>query len=280
MEDKSENPSWEWTEPSNEEFEEKRKTANFYRLYTILDGKTVNLYKFWGENDDYAKQVLDLYKKTHSDTEDVFYGTSGYVVDPDGTRWDSLSESLARNDKENVFKKISGFFKYSVFRKLGDFWFDVKDAFRRAFTRHSIEESWSLYDHILSDMKYNLKKMAEHHMGCPTFICDRARERLGKERPMDGDYDGETMALAEKMWYDELMNLREAVLAYDYYRSYGIVDENDEDMDDIVEKYKDTLPYKPGTNKVFDYEKLNELALGKWNYIWNWMKEYGESLWD
>jgi hypothetical protein len=44
--------------------------------------------------------------------------------------------------------------------------------------------------------------------------------------------------------------------------------------------YRKTIPYKPGTYEEINYTKLSKLQKKYWNKIWNWVKEYGESLWD
>lgn len=275
----NQNGNWDWEEPTNEEFELLRKNLTFYRIYTIVDGKSVNLFKFWHKNEEEALRVLNTFKECHPKYGDnCFYSTSGYVMDPDGTRHDTLFEDI--HDKDGFFTKIHDFFVYSIPRFVSDFWFKVKDTIYFIRHDHSMKESWSLDTHLLEDLKFNLKKLSESHTGCPNFMCDRARAELKKPVKDEWDYEEDEMKLASKMWSEELNTLRENVLLYEYYSGYGIVSDDDKDMKLIEMKYKDTLPYKPGTNKGFDYEKLNSLAKERWENIWNWIKEYGESLWD
>jgi hypothetical protein len=270
---------WSWEEPSSEDFENMRKNFTFYRIYTIEDGKSKNLFKFWHINDSEALRVLNLFKESHPEYGDnCFYSTSGYYMDQDGSRHDTLFEN--DNKKDGIFMKIFDFFRYTIPLSLSDFWFKIKDTFYFFRHGHSMTESWSIDSHLLEDLKFNLKKLSENMNGCPTFMCERARSELKKPDKEEWNYDDEEMELAMNMWKNELDNLRENVLLYEYYSGYGIVDEKDEDMKLIDSKYRDTLPYKPGTNKGFDYEKLSALSKERWENIWNWIKEYGESLWD
>lgn len=268
---------WSWNEPTNEEFEKLRKNFTFYRIYTVENGKSKNLFKFWHVSDSDALRVLNLFKESHPEYGDnCFYSTSGYFIDPDGSRHDTLFE----ND-ENKCKKRKIKFSFSDFWfRVKDFWFRVKDTFYFFRHGHSMKESWSIDSHLLEDLRFNLKKLAENTNGCPTFICERAKFELNKTDKEEWNYDNDEMELAMKMWIDELNKLRENVLLYEYYDGYGIVEEDDKEMVEIDRKYRDTLPYKPGTKNEFDFPKLRELAKERWDNIWNWIKEYGESLWD
>jgi hypothetical protein len=88
------------------------------------------------------------------------------------------------------------------------------------------------------------------------------------------------MELASKEWKRELLELRNNIMLYLYYDNCGIIDENDYKMIAIDSVYRKTIPYKPGTYKEINYIKLSKLQKKYWNKIWNWIKEYGESLWD
>lgn len=268
---------WSWDEPSNDEFEKLRKNFTFYRIYTVENGKSKNLFKFWHVSDSDALRVLNLFKESHPEYGDnCFYSTSGYFIDPDGSRHDTLFE----NDENKCKKRKIKFSFYDFWFMVKDFWLRAKDTFYFFRHGHSMKESWSIDSHLLEDLRFNLKKLAENTNGCPTFICERAKYELKRPDKEEWEYDDDEMELAMKMWIDELNKLRENVLLYEYYDGYGIVEEDDKEMMEIDRKYRDTLPYKPGTKNEFDYPKLRELAKERWDNIWNWIKEYGESLWD
>ena len=75
-----------------------------------------------------------------------------------------------------------------------------------------------------------------------------------------------------------LKALVDHVRAYLYFSNYGIVDDNDAEMVEYDKIHSSELPYKLGTYKEIDYVKNGEIVMQHWNAIWDWIKEYGESL--
>ena len=276
---------WSWSEPSNEEFDAKRKTQVFYKLYYIKDGEPRTVYKFWAKNDDEALEVKDAYEKAfaYAEADELFYSTSGYVVNPDGTRSDGIFEGefeKLRGNKSNFFLKLLNALRYRLPARIHDAWFHLKDTFHFWRHNHSMTEYWSLDSHMLEDLRHNIPLLIENSHGCPTPFCEEAREKLDKTDSKPGEYDKDVMDLAMTLWRNELTSLLEHVLLYCYYSDFGIVHDGDEQMERIERKYISTLPYKPGTYKEFDYEKLHGMAKENWNFVWDWIKENGEMLWD
>ena len=94
------------------------------------------------------------------------------------------------------------------------------------------------------------------------------------------DYTEDEWKLGKKLRADEYDRMLEYVALYDYYSNFGIT--NKELVDDVEafeNKWKKTLPIKPGTYRDFDYKKLDALADKYWNKIWEWMRTYGRALW-
>lgn len=258
--EKADNKKWSWTEPSEEEFERRRKTETFYRIYEKNEelGDIV-LYKFWAKGEDEALSVYREYlgNMVGKDVSNVFYSTSGYIVDPDGTRHDTFRHSYAAfKRKSGVFGKMRRLW-WRTFGRISDLWFRLKDAFRRFFTGHSITESWDLMYHVLDDLEYNLPKMTENLQGYPSF-------------------DGMTI----EKWKDELSGFLLHVKLFRFYESYGIVDENDKEEVAFRDRWIGTIRTKPGTDGEIDYERLAELQNSEWNSIMDFMKKWGRSLWD
>lgn len=267
---------WSWTEPTNEEFDAKRRDFTFFRIYVPGEDKDDEvLYKFWAKSRDEAISVLEEYKKDHPDEKrKLFYSTSGYLVDPDGKRHDDFYSWLGLRKKKGWFKKVVSFVKYNIFEKARNFWFEVKDTWYFIRHKHSMTEYWSIDCHILDDLVFNLDRLSRNVHGCPTRICDEVRKSMKKGTEDDDAYD-----TAMEIWKKELSEFREHILLYMYYRDYGIIHDT-KLMGWIDEKYRDTLPYLPETNKEFDYQKLSELTREQWNIIWDTMKRIGEELWD
>lgn len=269
--------NWEWCEPSNEEFEKRRLKENFYKIYFIdSEGKHQTVYKFWAKDDNSAYRMLNKFKKFNKHTGvEYFYSSSGYFIDCNGERFDSLYDGdFSKIEEESLFHEIFYFFRYRLTEKIKNLLFEVKDIFYYIKHKHSIREIWSIDKHMLQDLKFNLKKLAENHHGVPQFIIDRIKKKNNCKN------HSTLMELASKEWTRELLELRNNIMLYFYYEDYGIIDENDYEMVLINAMYEKTIPHKPGTNKELDYIKLSKLQKKYWNEIWNWIKEYGESLWD
>lgn len=268
--------NWEWHEPSNEEFEKRRKKENFYKIYFIdSEGKHQTVYKFWAKDDNFAYRILNKFKKLNKHTGvEYFYSSSGYFINCNGERFDSLYDGcFSKREKESLFKEIF-YFTYRLTGKIKNLLFEIKDIFYYIKNKHSIRETWSIDKHMLQDLKFNLKKLAKNHHGVPQFIIDRIKKDSNCKN------DDTLMELASKEWTRELLKLRNNIMLYFYYDNYGIIDENDSEMAIIDAAYRKTIPYKPGTYKEINYIKLSKLQKKYWNEIWNWIKEYGESLWD
>ena len=93
---------WNWTEATNEEFNARRMTETYYRIYHIVDGHDVNVYKFWAKSRDDAYAVLTNYRLDHVDGNTYFYSTSGYYgITGDDRRFDTLFELTDAPDKQN-----------------------------------------------------------------------------------------------------------------------------------------------------------------------------------
>ena len=255
------NDRWIWNEPSSEEFNRRRKEETFYRIYHVLEnGDSFVDYKFWAKNGNEAHRVLISWRMSGKAVPGVeyFYSTSGYYMDSNGTRYDDMSDMMA-NERSRMGKLRTAFksieiFLYRAFGKVGETWRGFKDAIRRAFTGHSIIESWDLMDHVLSDLEYNLPIMIKYTNSHPDTLT----------------YD---------QWTGVLSDLLLHVKLYRFYTNYGIAGDSEEDRKFEAEWAK-TIPTIPGTNGELDYKRLHEMTSSEWNSIIDTLREWGPSLWD
>ena len=130
--------------------------------------------------------------------------------------------------------------------------------------KHQISEWWSIDYHMLEDLEYNLPILIKKSHTYPACFDETVKGT--DKKPWDA-------------WKDELRKLLLHVRLYNYYRDHGHVDSKNKVMLKIHKEYKDTLPYHKGS-RDFDYVKLMELTKQHWDAIWDWMKEYGQALWD
>lgn len=272
---------WSWEEPSDEEFDRRRMSETFFRIFYVGKGKKeISVYKFWASGDKEAKKVLDAYKADHDDGKEYSFDTSGYYMGSDRKRYDSMSEMLDDHRKRKKGKKTPKKPKKVSPKPEA---VSKKDLAYYARHRHSPNEWWDIEWHILDDLKFNVPILIEKCHGCPNEFWFRARVEKHpdeKTRPTDLNPTNEEVDRGMELWKEELERLLENIRLYQFYEGYGYFDKKDKLMSKIAEKYGDTIPYVPGTNRRIDYLKLDKLQEKAWNSIWDWLKEYGQALWD
>jgi hypothetical protein len=158
--------------------------------------------------------------------------------------------------------------------KLNDQKYKFNDLYYLIKNKHNTNESWDISHHILTDILYNIPILIKTKHGIPCYFLSKVKEDVAS------DYTKEEWKKAEEIYDNELKKLILYVRLYYFYSDYGIVDKKDKEMQKIYNEYKDTIPYEKGTYKQIDYKKLSELQMKYWNLIWDWMKEYGQMIWD
>ena len=276
---------------------------NKYRIfYKDQTGKRVQVSVFWASDASAAKTELDVFLKKNAlvnpdDCREYFYGSSGGIICDRGNgmeeEFDDFGESM--QEDETLLEKIKYFFMPVVWKlrdiryAFADFWYWFRHYDMRTNRSHQRSESWNLDSAVLDMLEFNIPIIMRDKNGVPNEFCVRARAKLhegetgfdvsGSFRTNPNSSDTE-MELASKMWDEELGRMLLHIRLYRYYSDYGISDgENDPAYVEIDRKYKDTIPYVPGTDSEIDYAKAGELIQREWRAIWEWMTEYGQSLW-
>ncbi len=134
-------------------------------------------------------------------------------------------------------------------------------------------ESWNLFDHILDDIAVSGKKLAENLHGYPVEYIDIAKSKIAGSPEDYDNYNGIVSSLASTLWKQDIEYIVDLVMLYRYYNDCGIVDPRDKNMLETERKYKNTLPYKEGTDQEIDYKKLSELQMECWKKICAWMEK-------
>lgn len=149
--------------------------------------------------------------------------------------------------------------------KFYDLEHDVENYTNMINDKHQISEYWSIDYHMLEDLKYNIPLLIKKGHTYPAYYDEKVKGT--NKKPWD-------------LWKEDLKELLLNVNLYLYYKNYGHIDNNDKQLVAVHKKYKDTIPIYPGTKRDIDYTKLYELMQKHWNYVWDWIKEYGQALWD
>lgn len=94
-------------------------------------------------------------------------------------------------------------------------------------------------------------------------------------------YGHNVMKRAEEIQNAELNYLLLNARLYKYYSDFAIIDRNNPEEVLLDLHWHHTLPLVPGSYDIIsDYSKLNHLAQERWNNVWDWIKKYGQRLWD
>ncbi len=282
----------------------KPKDNKKYVIYRIDDTDTdafsehfpkkIIMQKFFAENDAEAFKYLKDYRKIANKAYTYYYGEAEehVIVDENGNKksYNSVHEMHKEWLKDrNIWEKIKTELDVR-WSKIMDGWYWLKYLWYYIRTGHDYRASWSLDSHLLNEIVWNLKILKNDDIGCSPLFLDKARAEIHKGEKdfnieeyavkMNYDYTEDEWKLGKKLRADEYDKMLEYVALYDYYSNFGIT--NKELVDDVEafeNKWKKTLPIKPGTYRDFDYKKLDALADKYWNKIWEWIRTYGKVLW-
>ena len=259
-----------------------------YRIFRLeKDEKTgemkqINMIRFWAKDDAEAYKKLKEYVKVANRKYHYFYDTGLNYIAPDGKRFDTMEEMMADHKREGLLDKI-GFWFYCKKMRFIDLSFKIKEAWRRVKYCHDLSESFGLDNHLLNDIIYNIPIILKKCDGCPQEYIDLALKNAGKseeeaKKMVYEGYPDEIFKEATRLLHEEINRMYLYARLYVYYSGYGIIDEKDEAMVEIDRKYRNTIPYVPGTYKRIDYKKLDVLVKSNWNKMWNWMQKNGHLL--
>lgn len=283
-----------------------KKYKIFYTDKTT--GKSVFVTEFYAESRDAAENILNKYSADHKeDGNEYYYSGRFYYTEKNGKNmeFNSIKEMLEfKNEKISFIEKIKDkwndiciwfsvktekFKRIKYFLQDLIFWLKNYNSFNN--TSHMRSEAWSLYDHILNDIAFNIpamKNTIDRGHGIPCIYCDTAREIIKKENenykiPENSySYTHEELTLAKSLWFNELDNLLRTIGMYYLYENYGHLSDDEYKLyklDKPKEEYTKLIPYYPGTKNDINYTKLRELSSKAWSDIWNWIDKHGQNLW-
>ena len=272
------------------------KPGLFKKPYVTTE--KITMVKFYAKDDDDARAFLKEYKKAANREYDYYFESySPVCVIGDDGKCREYEDHFAywADDKAKTFilKRIWDAITFELWYWFIDrpnhvrYW--VRDLIYWMRTRHDYRESWSLDMHVLDDLIWNIPILIKNKHGLAGPFLDKAvKETHKKEKNFDikewnkthYEYTDEEEKLAEKYQNEEFGRLVEYVKLYKYYLDSGVVDETNEEEVAFGNKWRYTLPIIEGTYDSFDYEKLQALTNRYWNKIWDWMRLFGQTLWD
>lgn len=145
-------------------------------------------------------------------------------------------------------------------------------------TGHAISEHWGLGEHLLEDLKYNLKKLIEVKHGVSfQFINEVVLEEHKDEPGFDLD-----------KWFEKNYEIPEEI----HDKAKKRCNEIYQHIIDLIDKYAFYSLNGPEPEKEYpkialegswnetDYAKMSEISKECWDEIWKLVSKYGQSMWD
>lgn len=159
-----------------------------------------------------------------------------------------------------------------------DFSFNRRNIKNFKKTGHAIYEHWGLAEHLLGDLKYNLKKLIEVKSGVSfQFIEEVVKDEHKDDQNFDLD-----------KWFEQNYNIPDEIHEKAKVRCYELY----QHIIDLIDKYAFYAMNGPEPDKEYpniflegsydelDYKKMNEVSVQCWNEIWDLVKKYGNSMGD
>lgn len=260
-----------------------------FKIFSVQNGTQTIIETFWTADKNSAyNRLIETRKKMN--TKDIFFDSMYNCIskNDDGTIsvYDSISEMFKLNDTpdSSVVDDDESPYEFAKREKdamLKDIKFFIDHYDHVSCSSHMRNESWSLDTHMLSDLEFNIPIIKEEANGVPQNFVDKACEMLHnsyEELSKDKESDDKMFNLAKKLWHEELDNMLHHIWLYDYYSDYGVIDDNASDeKKEFLKNYK--IPMEDGRFDVVDYAKISGMVEAEWKAIWEWMTEYGRSLW-
>ena len=247
------------------------------------------------DRDEAYKYLCDKYRSLN-DGNTYYYGKIHYhsVLHKDGTTTEHEADSWLDGNYSSKFAKWWDDFCFNIgyylFTKPRDWWYAVEDFFFLVKNKMPKSALWSLDSHILNEIKVVVPRMLDKRVGYSTIFVDMAVKQLhGNEEGFNieeyhnkhwGGYPKEVEDLAIEIMKKTHMELVYHIKLYEYIEGFGIIDPNNADEVAFDKENRHLLPVYEGTYDDVDYVKQHELVQREWNAIWDWMKEYGHTLWD
>ncbi len=225
--------------------------------------------KYDKELRDYDKSSIECFRKnvnfnkTSQEFSDAVRKAKDKYVEMIDYYW-YLVRLLKSTDLDTAPKEQMDEITHGI-TKFYDLQYDVENYTNMINDKHQISEYWNIDYHMIEDLKYNLPLLIKKGHTYPAYYDEKAKGT--NKKPWT-------------LWKEDLKELLLNVNLYLYYRSFGHIDKDDKQLVAVHKKYKNTIPIHPGTKRDIDHSKLNELVQKHWDYVWDWIKKYGQALWD
>lgn len=264
----------------------------------VVKMKKVEVMRFHANDVKEAYDFLKDYKKTANKDYTYYFDEINvfHIMNDDGSvmECEDIVRYWDNEDKKHSFivrmwKSLTYNIWYWFIDKPNQVKCWVRDMVYLLKTKHRRNESWSLDTHMLDDMLWNIPILIKSKHGLAAPFLDMAVKETHKDDSTFNldewnktyhDYTKEEEELADKYQKESYERVVEFIKLYYYYESHGVIDRSNEDEVAFDKKFRSTLPIIPGSYDMMDYKRLSDLQKKTWNKIWEWVRTYGQTLWD
>lgn len=234
----------------------------------------------------YFKAVYDFAVTTDDGSE-----TKSFSSYSESQKWLRSKRGLLKSIWHYVVNDLLDDIVYYVWTMPQD-WIDFLRC-KLHLLKHGISECsiWNTLDsHLIDSIIKVVPYLIEHSHGVQ-WNREAVIEVAGNGDPnfdvakweSDHDfiYSDKVMKRAAEMQNAELNYLLLNARLYKYYSDCAIIDRDNPEEVLLDLHWHHTLPLVPGSYDIIsDYFKLSQLAQERWDNVWDWIKKYGQRLWD
>lgn len=200
---------------------------------------------------------------------------------------------LKKLSKSKLVRRMLGLWiKFSDWAMaLKDKWADMFNDFKFEWHRlsefkrtgHDVKESWSLDNHMLGVLRWNLNVLLKTGHGISmAFISESIHEKAEREG-LSREYIDEHWDRLSSEVEDRAIDLQNQTYSriiglIDEYMFYGCTEIGELNSENTASKLKE--PILDETYDMVDYRKMEQLAEDRWNQIWELFRKYGRGMWD
>lgn len=276
-----------------------KKEPNYKIIRLEEDPKTkiknkITMVKFYAEDNDEAQDYLAEYKKVANKAYTYYIDTYSPLfiydeVSKTTKKYDSHQQYIDLLNKNTPWwSKTWEWIEWWLWEK----WIDKLSSIKWWFAdiiyfikyKQYRKASWALDSYMIDTLQHNVKILLDTKHGISPVFIDEVRKEMHKDEKDFNieEYDKthyevteEEESRAVELQCKTLQQLLDAIEKYNYYFNHGVADNEETDK-----KLRSTLPLVKGSYDMLEYKKLYNMTMKQWNYIWDWMRKYGHTLWD
>ena len=222
--------------------EKQIKKYGFLNMKSYVHNKKITMLKFYAENDDDAYKFLVNYKKIANKAYDYYYDhcNSYGVEDVNGKihYYDEFDDRLDHDLNcvkwyKKIYEDIVFNLEYIFIDKPKDLYYWFRDIIYLLKNKHQYGEYWSLDEHILKDLIWNIERLNKCSHGMAIPYCKMAVKETHKNdknfninnwNEQNHSYTEEEKKLAVKYQKESRNELVKYIKLYMFYRDYGCSD--------------------------------------------------------